>query len=147
MDTETPWFLPENLNLSEGRPKGSLNPLKYIRKPLRTPPCNHSRTLEPLNAPCKEPLRTPKILHLPLKTPFKNCWSHPKKLGGPPGRHWDPPLCTNGDFFFQICLKKDWWTLFFFLSLHSRMLFVFRYLEELKAILYCSRSSLNCDLR
>lgn len=29
------------------------------------------------------------------------------------------------------------------LCLHSRMLFLFRYLEEFEAILYCSRSSLN----
>lgn len=33
-----------------------------------------------------------------------------------------------------------------FLSLHSTELFVFRYLEQTKAILYCSRRSLNCDL-
>lgn len=57
---------------------------------------------------------------------------------------WDPLLCTNGDSFFNNMPTEEWFTFF---SLHSRMLFLFRYLKELKAILYCSRSSLNCDSR
>lgn len=68
-------------------------------------------------------------------TTLKNCWSNLNIHGDPVGCQRHTALMKTFSLI-DLC----------FLSSHSSELFVFRYLEQTKAILYCSRSSLNCDL-
>lgn len=83
------------------------------------------------------PTCRPTSLGKKTKKLLKTCRSQPEIHWDPAGRQRHTALMKT---FFQ-------WRTFVFLSSHSSQLLVFRYLEQIKAILYCSsRSSLNCDL-
>lgn len=69
---------------------------------------------------------------------------HRQRSADQTSRSWDLARCQRYSALIKA-FSPQWWTLDF-LSSHSSELFVFRYLKQIKVILYCSRSSLNCDL-